>query len=254
MGTSGRQSLVALGYAAIRTGVRLPRAKLLSHFDQWSKLADLLRQLDVNVFLDVGANRGSYSQHLRMAGYTGWLFSFEPIPEDQELIRALAANDPRWTVCGYALGASNGSKTFKVNVNEQGLTVFSSFLLVKKRMQASRDITTEIYRLDDLLPSLIKDVPSPRVFLKMDTQGYDGQVFDGAERCLSQIVGLQSEISVIPLYEGMPHYTQSLLRYEQAGFELMDMFVVNRTRDGRVLEYDCLMGRISDLPEADPSF
>jgi hypothetical protein len=45
----------------------------------------------------------------------------------------------------------------------------------------------------------------------------------------------------------MPHYTESLARYERLGFELMDLFVVNRTPDGRVLEYDCVMARAGAL-------
>jgi hypothetical protein len=60
-------------------------------------------------------------------------------------------------------------------------------------------------------------------------------------------VGIQSEISVIPLYEGMPHYTESLACYEQFGFALMNLFVVNWTPDGRVVEYDCVMARLGAL-------
>ena len=67
-------------------------------------------------------------------------------------------------------------------------------------------------------------------------------------------MGLQSEISVIPLYDGMPHYTESLMRYEQFGFELTNLFVVSRTRDGRVVEYDCVMARPGELRAADSSY
>jgi hypothetical protein len=80
----------------------------------------------------------------------------------------------------------------------------------------------------------------------MDTQGFDLEAFKGAAAVHSHVVGLLSELSVQPLYAGMPHYTEALTHYESAGFELMDVFVVNRTRSGAVLEYDCLMARAEE--------
>ena len=62
-------------------------------------------------------------------------------------------------------------------------------------------------------------------------------------RYFEKILGLQSEVSVVPLYDGMPHYTKSLETYERLGFGLVDLFVVNRTKEGHVMEYDCIMER-----------
>ncbi len=77
----------------------------------------------------------------------------------------------------------------------------------------------------------------------MDTQGYDNCVIDGAKNCLNLVQGMQSEISVIPLYDGMPAYTESLASYHRLGFKLVDLFIVNKTPDGLVREYDCIMRR-----------
>jgi hypothetical protein len=107
-------------------------------------------------------------------------------------------------------------------------------------------------RVDNILPELIADVASPRIFLKMDTQGFDHEVLDGAKQCLPLIVGLQSEISVVPLYDGMVPYTESLASYQRLGFELMGLYVVNTTSDRRILEYDCLMARSTELRSTQP--
>ena len=101
----------------------------------------------------------------------------------------------------------------------------------------------DVRRLDGLLPALLRNLPSPRLFLKMDTQGYDLEVFRGAKNCLNWIVGLQSEISVIPLYTGMPHYLESLREYEEHGFHLHHLAVVNRTINQDLLELNCYMRR-----------
>jgi FkbM family methyltransferase len=241
-----RSIFVKLGYMAIARGVRLPQSKLVADFNQWCHLIDLIRRLNINVFLDVGANRGFFSKHLRMSGYSGRLISFEPIPEDQERIRVLAAGDPSWTVCGYALGSASGCTDFQIIMSGQETTL-SSFLPLKFQAEGTRTVSVNIHRLDQVLPELIKGIGSPRIFLKMDTQGFDGEVLKGARGCIDQIMGIQSEISVIPIYEGMPHYTESLACYERCGFDLTNVFVVNRTQDGRVLEYDCVMARSAAL-------
>lgn len=237
-----RSALIGLGYKAAALGVRLPQSKNISDFNQWGHLIDTIRRLDINVFLDVGANRGFFSKHLRMAGYSGHLFSFEPIPEDCERIRALSANDPKWTVCDYALGAERGTKEFNV-ILAGGESVLSSFLTIKGQTDSSRSIAVQVHRLDTVLPKLIDGIKSPRIFLKMDTQGFDGQVIDGASGCRDLIIGIQSEISVVPIYDGIPHYTESLASYERLGFKLMDLYPVTRMPDGQVREYDCVMVR-----------
>jgi hypothetical protein len=89
----------------------------------------------------------------------------------------------------------------------------------------------------------LSDVQSSRIFLKMDTQGYDLEVFSGATGALDRVLGLQSELSVRPLYEGMPHYIQSLETYQSAGFDLYNLSVVNRIETGGLLELNCFMRR-----------
>lgn len=60
---------------------------------------------------------------------------------------------------------------------------------------------------------------------------------------IQHISGLQSEISVRPLYHGMPHYLEALAVYEDAGFELFDLTVVTRTSEGGLQELNCFMKR-----------
>ena len=78
----------------------------------------------------------------------------------------------------------------------------------------------------------------------MSAQGFDVEVFRGPERCMERIFALQSELSVSPIYEQMPHYLESLRYYESFGFSLMNLSVVSRTKQQSVLEYDCLMARL----------
>jgi hypothetical protein len=72
-------------------------------------------------------------------------------------------------------------------------------------------------------------------------------VFEGAGGCLTQLVGLESELSVVPLYKGMPHYLDALKMYEGAGFVLHHLAAVSRTAEGGVCELNCFMHRTGEL-------
>jgi FkbM family methyltransferase len=232
--------LVRTGYRAISAGLRLPDWKRARDFRQQSRTIDEIKRRGINIVVDAGANKGFYSKHLRMMGYSGQILAFEPVRETFEELAAAAAGDPKWKVFNLALGREAGEIDFNVVKCDSGReTVLSSALTP---LYASGEKSrVEVCRLDEILPSQAEADPA-RIFLKMDTQGFDLEVFEGA-RTLADIRLLQSEISVVPLYEGMPHYTESLRAYESAGFSLLDLFVVNRTSSGGILEYDCLMAR-----------
>lgn len=243
-----RSAAIRLSFSAFRLGAKWPRSETTAKLDQWSQLIALIRRLRTNVFVDVGASCGNYSSQIRAGGYRGLLCSFEPVPADYKILENRAARDPLWLTRNYALGDHEGVEQFHINSFDRDKTTMSSFLPLKEAWETCVQIPVQIKRLDAELPSLMSSVASPRVFLKMDTQGFDKRVFDGAAGCLDQIVGIQSEISVTPLYDGMPHFTELLKYYESFGFALIDLFVASRTRDGRIVEYDCLLARPGSFP------
>jgi len=58
----------------------------------------------------------------------------------------------------------------------------------------------------------------------MDTQGYDLEVFRGAQSIRENLVVLQSEVSHMSIYQHMPHRTVSIDEYERAGFKLVGLY------------------------------
>jgi FkbM family methyltransferase len=236
--------LTRLGYRALRTGIRPPRSRLAERFAQQAFLRHILQQLRVNCVLDVGASDGRYARHLRMLGYVGQIVSFEPVPESYEKLTVAAAGDDLWSARRIALGAEKATRELKVLRAAGGEAVFSSLLEPRwPQQEPPETVGIEVERLDAAAANLLASVVNPRVFLKIDTQGYDVEVVRGAAGILDHVVALQCEVSVVPIYEEMPHYTEALAYYESLGFALVDLSVVNRTASGLVLEYDALMLR-----------
>ena len=55
---------------------------------------------------------------------------------------------------------------------------------------------------------------------------------------------MQSEVAVMPIYDGMPMMEEALAAYAAAGFEITALYPVSRqSRTGRVVEFDCVLVR-----------
>ncbi len=205
----------------------------------------IIEKESIDLVLDVGANEGQFSQKIR-SFYSGKILSFEPIPSVFEKLEKTASSDPNWYVYNCALGSQECIQ--KIHVSKH--TVFSSLLrsneycsnLFGKDSLGERCEVVSVRRADKLLEEIAPVRQGNRIFLKMDTQGYDAVVFEGLGDVLKSVVLLQSEVSLIPIYDGMPHWTENISIYEKKGFSVTGMFPVNRDA-GKVIEYDCLMIR-----------
>jgi FkbM family methyltransferase len=210
-------------------------------------LGRVLGLLKVDCVFDVGANDGGYATMLRdYCGYRGHIISFEPTPDVFVKLRRTASNDPFWHTYDYALGRNEGTATFQVHQARQG----SSFLPVMARDSHSpgnaivQQVDVSIRTLNDIFPILQKKLRFTRPFLKMDTQGFDLEVFSGALRVIDSFVGLQSELSIMPYYEGASLWQDSLKAYEEAGFVLTAFVPCNSDVGLRLREVDSIMARL----------
>jgi len=84
--------------------------------------------------------------------------------------------------------------------------------------------------------------PRDRVFLKTDTQGYDLRVLHGAASRLLEVSGILTELNVIKLYDGAPHYLDVIKFIEDNGFSVMELRQIS-LRKGFVVEFDCFAAR-----------
>ena len=136
------------------------------------------------------------------------------------------------------------------DINVSNCTVFSSLMetseySVKRfgnQPVNNRKERISVRRLENMLDNLPSNIKNRRVFLKMDTQGFDLEVFAGLGDKLQYIYAIQSELSLLPIYKGMPHWTESILTFEKAGFRVAGMFPVNFDA-WSVIEYDCFLVR-----------
>ncbi|MEU4085709.1 FkbM family methyltransferase [Streptomyces aureus] len=211
----------------------------------------LLGRYEVNCVFDVGANSGQYGRQLRRLGYTGRIVSFEPTSEAFGKLRQAAEGDPDWQVHRMGLGREDTSRSIHVGWNTMNsLLPPSDYGKDRyKRFARTRTEEIEIRRLDGMMDAALAGITAPRPYLKMDTQGYDLEVFAGAGERTAEFVGMQSEVATLRLYEGSPRMGEAIAVYEESGFEITGMYPVSREEaTGRVVEFDCVMVRATAVP------
>lgn len=208
---------------------------------RYYSLARLLRDLNIDLVVDAGANVGQFGRKLRGDGYDRRVVSFEPSPESFNQLQSTAGVDPHWKAMRIALGETDGEQVLHLSRE----SVFDSLLSPTAQSHFSAKQTqigeekVAVRRLDRIISDFC--ATTDRVFLKIDTQGSDEAVLRGATGALNQIFGLQMEISLSPLYEQQPPIESTITLAKELGFELWSLERGATAREsGRVLEADAV--------------
>lgn len=207
-----------------------------------ARLVKMLRTHDVGLIFDVGANKGQFGTQLRDAGYSGRIVSFEPLSSARETLVAVSGRDPLWEVASQAAIGSEDREAVEINVaaNSESSSILKMLRSHATAAPESIYVDSEsvpLRRLDALGQSYLR--PDSNLFIKIDTQGYEDQVLLGAPDLLSRSVGIQMELSTVPLYEGQRLYDEMLRDLRSLGFELWGLsptFV--DPASGRLLQFD----------------
>lgn len=196
----------------------------------------------VDVVLDVGANVGQYATSLREADFKGRIVSFEPLSAPFSVLERAASTDPLWECRRCALGDIDGTAVMNVAGNGGGSS--SVLQMLKAHREAfpqANYIGTEgvtMRRLESVAAEILR--PDDVGFLKIDVQGFEKQVLSGGASTVSdRCVGVQIELSFVPLYDGGMLAQEALDLVQALGFTLRGFapFFVD-VRTGEVLQAD----------------
>jgi FkbM family methyltransferase len=216
----------------------------------------LFGRLQPDCVFDVGANEGQYALSLRAQGFGGTILSFEPNPAAYDRLLAASARDANWHCYPIALGQTAGMAAFNVMTHD----VFSSFRTplsgrdtdFASENQVSRTIDVRVERLETLFPTLAREHGFANPWLKMDTQGFDLEVFRGAGAVAKAFCGLLSEVSVRKIYDNAPDMCESIAAFSAGGFDVSALYSVHANLPLKTIEFNCYLVR-RDLASADKS-
>lgn len=240
--TSGLQNLIR--QTANRFGIDIRRHH--PEASEFGRLSSMLAHHNINLVLDVGANTGQFAKSLRAAGYTQQLVSFEPLSTAHAYLLKASRNDAQWKI---APRSAIGDRDGEIEMHIAGNSVSSSVLgMLDKHASAapaSAYVGTEnvpLSRLDTLALGYLR--PGTVPFIKIDTQGYEDRVLDGAGELLAEARGLQLELSFVPLYEEQKLFDDLVERLRTLGFAIWAFWPgFCDPRSGRMLQVDATFFR-----------
>ncbi len=234
----------------IRTLVRKLGIDVVRYYDSPTvRRMLLLSYHDINVIFDVGANEGQYAKQMRNMGYKGRIVSFEPLRAEFVKLRKNLENDPLVQPVNLALGSHDGVGV----INRGSHSGFSSMLnnlntLVKIDRNATYVGKEEVIvrKIDSIFDEYVRS--GERVFIKVDTQGYEKCVMEGASGSLNQIVGVQLELALMPLYDGEALIEEMIGFMSERGYVLMSLEPGSTIRtNGQMIEVDALFFRENNI-------
>jgi FkbM family methyltransferase len=184
----------------------------------------LLERNRIDLVFDVGANVGQYAASLREGGYRGRIVSFEPLTSAFSQLKMNAKADPLWEVVNSGMGDRDERATINIAGNSQSSSLLDMLPAHVKSAPVSAYVGKEeitVSRLDSVFSKYRR--PGDRTFLKLDAQGYERKILDGASLSLPDILGIQLEMSIEPLYSNEMPYLEMLTFLAGLGFTLVSV-------------------------------
>ena len=182
-------------------------------------------RLGVNLVVDVGANEGQFAYRMRQMGYRGEIVSFEPLREAFEKLKVRNMSSKNWRGLQMALGERDDERTMEVAGNDMMssslLPMLPNHVEVLPTSAIFKTEKVKVRRLDETLKPLLNC--HERIFLKVDTQGFEDRVLKGATGILANVVLIELELSLVQLYRGQALLPEIVNLVAKLGYVPIDL-------------------------------
>lgn len=213
--------------------------------DYFSLRKRFLEDLNIDLVIDVGANKGQYATVLRNIGYEGKIVSFEPMSKMFSMLHSNSKLDSSWECFNFALGSQ--TTTSKMYVLEElplsSILPNNADLKTQHSDKVLEEETIQIKTLD----SVFKDLfcggcsSSQNIWLKIDTEGFELEVLKGAEELLEKVKILDVEVCFQERKRGQSLVFEINDFLRSKGFQLFTFGPLHiNYLNGQVLDTDAL--------------
>ena len=212
------------------------KALVLKQFEEDTRW---LRRIPFQTILDVGASKGHTARTFRRFWPDAQIVAFEPLEACFFELCKRFADDPRFKAHHSALGASEGVADIHRNEFSNSSSLLPMEELHKESFPFTKNSTPErikIQRLDEVVDPVELKGPG---LLKLDVQGFEGEVLRGGLEVLKRIDVVITEMSVAPLYQGQIEFDELYRMLVEQGFRYQGNYEqLRHPADGRILQVD----------------
>jgi FkbM family methyltransferase len=175
--------------------------KLLHEMPRLTPHRAWFQSVGFKTVIDVGAFIGSFAYAAHHMLPEAQIYSFDPLPENIAAMKKNMEALGDFTAFQTALGDHHGEMEFFVSDFTPSSSALAMGDLHKQAFPYAAEIhkiKVPVARLDDFISKM--ELKSP-VLLKLDVQGFERVVLDGADELLKRVDYLISEVSYQTLYE-----------------------------------------------------
>jgi FkbM family methyltransferase len=187
-----------LGSIGLKQSPGIEDAVQACRYDLWPTF--LRSSTEPWALVDVGANEGEFTAAAARLANLSAVHAFEPQPSCHAKLSKVLATTPHGELHPCALGAARSQMKLNCTANSR----MTSLLMPNQAMEAfyeqgsfqiSQSLDVHVMRLDDVLP------PNLQIgLLKIDVQGYEMPVLEGAKKTLLRTQALLLEANYVPHY------------------------------------------------------
>jgi FkbM family methyltransferase len=220
------------GYDVEKTGGALPPYRLLKRLRLGrDPLADFRTILgnEIACVFDVGAHVGQTAERFAAALPRARIYSFEPEPSSFRQLRKVSGRIRRIEATNAAVGDTDGDRSFFVNAFDQTSSLLkpaagaSQYLLDTAGLTPQSEITVPVVTLDRFCAE--RGIGRIDV-LKLDAQGYELRILDGARMLLDRLAVslVYLEVCFVRIYQGQPLFPEVYQYLFERGYRLVWLY------------------------------
>jgi len=177
-----------------------------------------LQKKNIKTIIDIGANQGQFSEKMRILFPQSKIISFEPLNEAYQILKKNFLNDQNYEIYNIALGSTKGVAEIEKNEYSPSSSLLEMNNVHKNNFNFA--INTEKEKINiDLLDNIIKPSAIIRpALMKIDVQGFEDKVINGATNILRNIDIIICEMSYLELYKNQILFDKLYETFISMGF------------------------------------
>lgn len=203
-----------------------------------------IRELGIQTVIDVGGGLGEFAKKAREILPNARILTYEAIHDSYQRICERFASDDRHQVYNIALSNKEEEVEFFISSNSGSSSLLEMGRLHKDAYPYSGKITSLKVKTNLLDDTLSTDLLSKNLWLKLDVQGAELKVLEGAKKLLRETSLVFMETSFSELYHNQPLFNEVIEYMKSQGFKVVGIENISQDiRDGAFLQCDIFFAR-----------
>lgn len=196
---------------------------------------------NINSVLDIGANIGNFSLFIKKILPHSSIYAFEPLKECYLQLIDNTRNLDNVKCYNFALGEDISSSTIYHSQFAPSSSILPMDDMHKQAFPHSKESSIEKIEINTLNNFFQTNEITTPILMKIDVQGYEKQVLQGAQNVLSLIDIIIVETSFVELYKDQALFDEIYSLMSQNSFKYFGNFdQIKDPNSGLVLQADAI--------------